>query len=124
MDKLVIYQNMAKLIAGSPIWRRPNIVTNVVMSEHCTLTVRILDAAKFTALIPLSLPTLCKLSFPIIGLKMPSLPTLALKSPKKFIWGIYLAHVPIPHRSCPSHHSFYPLLGMNIQNYDMKPASS
>jgi hypothetical protein len=34
----------------------------------------------FTALTPASLLISCKLSFPIVGLKMSSLPTLALKS--------------------------------------------
>jgi hypothetical protein len=49
---------------------------------------RFLDVAKFTTLIPLSLPTSCKLSFSIVGLKMSSLPTLALKSAKKCSYGI------------------------------------
>jgi hypothetical protein len=34
---------------------------------------------------PLSLLILCKLSFPVVGLKMSSLPTLALKSNRIFI---------------------------------------
>jgi hypothetical protein len=48
------------------------------------LTVRFLDVAKFTTLTPLSLLISSKLSFPIVALKMSSLPTLALKSLKKF----------------------------------------
>jgi hypothetical protein len=34
----------------------------------------------FTALTPISLLISCKLSFPVVGLKMSFLPTLALKS--------------------------------------------
>jgi hypothetical protein len=49
------------------------------------LTVRLLDVAKFTTLIPLSLLFLCKLSFPNVGIKMSSLLTLALKSPNKIL---------------------------------------
>jgi hypothetical protein len=41
------------------------------------LTIWFLDVAKFSTLTPLSLLTSCKLSFPIVGLKMSSLPTLA-----------------------------------------------
>jgi hypothetical protein len=46
---------------------------------HCTHD-RFLDITKFTAL---TLPSLisCKLSFPIVGLKISSVPTLALKCP-------------------------------------------
>jgi hypothetical protein len=59
----------------------------VVMLEH-TLD-RLLDVAKFTTLIPLSLLILCKFLFSVVGLKMSSLPTLALKSPNKsFMWDL------------------------------------
>jgi hypothetical protein len=44
-----------------------------------------LDVAKFTTLTPLSLLISCKLSFPIVGLKMSSLPTLAFKSHNKIV---------------------------------------
>jgi hypothetical protein len=47
---------------------------------------RFLDLAKFTALIPFSLLILCKLSFPIVGLKLSILLTLAMKSNEMFIW--------------------------------------
>jgi hypothetical protein len=75
---------------------------------------RFLDVAKFTTLTPLSLQISCKLSLPIVGLKMSSLPTLAFKSPNKiFMWylGNLSIYVPIPQRSYLSHHQFYPLLG-------------
>jgi hypothetical protein len=79
------------------------------------MAIKFLDVAEFTTLNLLSLLISRKPSFPIVGLKMPSLPTLALKSPKKtLIWylgGIYRIYLPIPHRSCLSHHQFYPLLG-------------
>jgi hypothetical protein len=47
------------------------------------LAVRFVDVANFTTLSALSLLILCKLSFPIVGSKMSSLPTLALKSHKQ-----------------------------------------
>jgi hypothetical protein len=74
-----IYQDMVNLIVGVPIWRCPNIFMNVAMREHCTFDNEIF--AKFTTRAPLSLLISCKLSFPTVGLKMSSLPTLALKSP-------------------------------------------
>jgi hypothetical protein len=60
------------------------------------LTLRFLDVEKFTNLTPLSLLISCKLSFPIVSLKMSSLPTLALKSPNRiFKW--YLGNVSNTH---------------------------
>jgi hypothetical protein len=53
-----------------------------------SFTVKFLDVAKFTNLTPLSLQISCKLSFPIVGLKMSSLPTLVLKSRKRISYGI------------------------------------
>jgi hypothetical protein len=51
------------------------------------LTLRFLDVAKFTNQTPLSLLILCKPAFPVVGLKMSSLPSVALKSPNRiFIW--------------------------------------
>jgi hypothetical protein len=78
------------------------------------LTVRFLDVAKLTTLTPLSLLVACRLSFPIVGLKMSSLPTLALKSPNKISYGtsgIYQKPVLVPHRTCPLYHQFYLQLG-------------
>jgi hypothetical protein len=70
------------------------------------LSVRFLDVVKFTTQIPLLLLLLIlfKPSLPIMKLKISSLPTLALKSPKQFsygVYGIYQTHVPIPRISCP-----------------------
>jgi hypothetical protein len=62
------------------------------------LTVRFLDVAKFST--PLSLQISCELSFPIVGLKLSSLPILILKSHNKiFIW--YLGNL-LNTRSCSS----------------------
>jgi len=47
----------------------------------------IFDVAKFTILTPLLLLSWRRLSFPIVGLKLSSLPNFALKSPNRiFIW--------------------------------------
>jgi hypothetical protein len=73
------------------------------------LSLRFLDVAKFASLTPLSLLISCKLSLPIVSLKMSSLPTLALKF-SYGIFGIYQTHVPVPRRSCPSHYQCYLLL--------------
>jgi hypothetical protein len=57
--------------------------------EYCDMgTMRFLDVAEFTTQTPLSLLISCKFSFPIVGLKMSSLPTLALKLPNKISYGI------------------------------------
>jgi hypothetical protein len=58
------------------------------MGEHCTFD-RFLDVAKFTTVTKLSLLISSNLSFPIVGLKISSVPILALKSPNKMLlWGI------------------------------------
>jgi len=44
------------------------------------LTTRFFDVVKFIILTPLSLLSLRRLSFPVVGLKIFSLPTFALKS--------------------------------------------
>jgi hypothetical protein len=77
-----VYQNMVNLIVSLSIRRYPSRFINVMKWEHCTSD-RFLDVAKFTTQTLLSLLILCK-PFPIIGLKMSSLPTLALKANKIF----------------------------------------
>jgi hypothetical protein len=75
------------------------------------LTVRFSDVAKFTTL---THAISCKLPFPIVGIKMSSLLTVALKSLPEIsygILGIYQMHIPVPQRSCPSHNQFYSVLG-------------
>jgi hypothetical protein len=59
-------------------------VTNILL-----LTLRFFDVEKFTTPTSLSLQISCKLSFPIVGLKMSSLPTSALKSLKN----IFILHL-------------------------------
>jgi hypothetical protein len=78
---------MVNLITGFPVWKHPSIFFDVAMWEHHPLTGRFLDVAKFTNITTLQLLNSCKLSFPIAGLKIFSLPTLALKSPNRiFVW--------------------------------------
>jgi hypothetical protein len=51
------------------------------------LRIRFFEVEKFTTLTPLSLLASCRLSLPIIGLKMSSLSTFGLKTPNKIlIW--------------------------------------
>jgi hypothetical protein len=42
---------------------------DVAMGEYCAFENEVLDVSKYTALTPLLLLILCKLSFPIVGLK-------------------------------------------------------
>jgi hypothetical protein len=72
-----VCENMVNLIASLSIRRCPSKFMNVTMWKHRTSR-RYLDMTKVST--PLSLLILCKLSFPIVGLKMSSLPALALKS--------------------------------------------
>jgi hypothetical protein len=82
-----IYQIMANLIVGFPIWGCPSVFMNVAMREHCIFDSEIFDVAKFTTLTPLSLLILCILSFPIVSLQFSSLPTLANELSKQiFVW--------------------------------------
>jgi hypothetical protein len=46
------------------------------------MTIRFLDVKEFATLTPLSLLISYKFSFPVVGLKIPSISTLLLKSPK------------------------------------------
>jgi len=73
------------------------------------LTIRFLDAAKFTILIPLSLLILYKLLLPIVVLIISSLPTFALKSPNRiFVW--YFGNWSSTGSSHLLYHHFYPQL--------------
>jgi hypothetical protein len=83
-----VYQNMVNLIGVFPSGDVKAKFMNVTMWEHCIFD-RFLDAANFSTLTPLSLLISCKLSFPIVGLKMSSLPTSAMKPPKRFSYSIY-----------------------------------
>jgi hypothetical protein len=63
---------------------------------------------------------LCKLSFPVVGLKMSSLPTLVLKPNKIFIW--YLWNLLTTHSSsfAPHKRKLSPVFSMsiNIENFN------
>ena len=81
--------------------------------EHTAVCNSIFGVAKFTILTPLSSLFWCKLSFPIVGLKISSLPTFALKSLKRiFVW--YLAKLSKTFsncsRQCLMNHHFSPHL--------------
>jgi hypothetical protein len=61
------------------------VFTNFTMRKHCTFDNYVLDVATFSTVTPLSLLISRKLSFPIVDLKISYPPTLALKSPNKFL---------------------------------------
>jgi len=65
------------------------------------LTTKFFDAAEFTILTQLSLLSCCRLSFPIVCLKVSSLPSCALKSPKRI-------PVLIPKKYCLLNHQVSP----------------
>jgi hypothetical protein len=72
-----------------------------------------------TTLSALSLLISCKLSLPTVGLKIYSLPTLALKSHNKVLYGtlgIYQIPVLVSHKTCPLCHQFYLQLGHELLN--------
>jgi hypothetical protein len=62
------------------------------MWKHCTFHCEIFRCGEVPAPIPLSLLILHKLSFPVVGLKMSYLPTLALKYPN-IIFILYLGNL-------------------------------
>jgi hypothetical protein len=86
------------------------------------LPVRFLDEVKLDTLTPLLLLLFaCWLSFTIVGLKMSSLPSLELKSPNKFsygISGIYQKPVLILYRTCPLYQQIY-LIIIRIITYPL-----
>jgi hypothetical protein len=114
LDCLHLFIRMWPLILGVHIWRCPSIFMNISISEYCILTLRFLDVAKFTTLTPLELLISCKFSFQIGGLKMFSLPTLAVKSRnlnvRMLLREFFQRYFPIPHRSYLSHLQFNSLL--------------
>jgi hypothetical protein len=80
---LPVYQSKVNRIVHFPIWRWSKYIY-----ECCNAITyfdyEIFRYGKFTILTPLSLLISCKLSLPIVSLKMPSLPTLAMKFHKNF----------------------------------------
>jgi hypothetical protein len=107
-----IYQNTVNLIVLFPLGDIQVNLRILRCGNILLLTVRFLNVAKFTTLTPVSLLISCKISFPNVGLKISSLPTLALKFNNFFIiFREFIVHVLFPHRSCSSYNQFYPLLG-------------
>jgi len=79
-----IYHDVFILVECFSVKRSPSVFTTVAISEHCTLDNHIFDAAKFTILTPLSLLISCKLSFPIVDVKIYSLPV--------FYWNLVIKY--------------------------------
>jgi hypothetical protein len=74
------------------------------------LTTTYFVVAKFTTLTPLSLLSSCKLSFPIVGLKVSSLPNFAVKFPNRIFmwyWGKWSNTCSNSYTICPLGHHFY-----------------
>jgi hypothetical protein len=83
-----VYQSTVNLVVSLFIRRCPSEYMNVMVWERHTFDNKIFGCAKVTTLTSLSLLISCKLSFTIVGLKMSSLPALALKPPTKFSYDI------------------------------------
>jgi hypothetical protein len=74
------YQNVVNMFVGFPIRKHQSKFMNITVWEHCSFDFLIWQRT------PLSLLNSCKLSFPIVWLKMSSMTTLALNcSNKMFI---------------------------------------
>jgi len=68
------------LILRFPISRSPSVFMNLTAWEHC-------DLDNVYCSNPVSLQISCNILFPIVGLKMSSIPNFALESPKRVtIW--------------------------------------
>ena len=83
-----IYQHVINLVIFFHIRRGPRLFINISAQEHsCSSQLSFFYEGKFTILTPLSLLNWCRLSLPIFGLKISSLPSFALKSPNRiFVW--------------------------------------
>jgi hypothetical protein len=62
-----IYQDMANLIVGVPIWRCPSMFKNVAMWEHRTFDNEIFRCGKFYYTNSIIITDFCKLSFANVG---------------------------------------------------------
>ena len=89
----LIYQDVSNLVVSLPIRRAPGVLMNFRCGKIVVLTTRFFDVAKCTILtlllllLLLLLSSWCRLWLPIVGLKIFSLPTFALKSPNIiFTW--------------------------------------
>jgi hypothetical protein len=107
-----IFESRLLSIGIWSVWLRvfPSVVQINLWMLRCgnieKLTVIFLDVPKFTALSQLSLLISYQLLFPVFGLKISSIPTLAVKSPNKifiFFYGIYGIPFVFLSRICPSY---------------------
>jgi hypothetical protein len=78
------YLNLICLFVRLSLRRGPTVYMNVWCGNIVLLTTKFSDVAKLTTLTPLSLLISCKPSFTIVGLKLSSLSTFALKPSNKF----------------------------------------
>jgi hypothetical protein len=116
---------MANLIVGFPIWRLPSQFLNVAVSEHCTLNSKTFICGKLYYSIIIT--NFVKLPFPIVGLKMPFLVTLALKSPNKMFIRVYSKFTEYMFQfliEAVIHTNCILCWCMNIQNNDITRATS
>jgi hypothetical protein len=94
----------------SPNLKSPAVFKNAAKSERSSLKNKFLDVSKFYTL-KLSLTLSCKLTFPAICLKIPSVSSFVLKPPHRISYGIWGNHgIPtgIPHTNCLlDHHLYY-----------------
>jgi len=81
-----IYQDVISLTVPFLTRRSPCYVW-ILWCGNILLTITLSNAAKVTTLTPLSQLISCKLSFPVVGLKIPSLPNFVMKSRKKNSYG-------------------------------------
>ena len=91
------------------------------------LTTRIFDVPKFTILTPVPLLSWCRLSFPIVTLKISSLPNFALKFHNRILvcyLGKWSETCCKAHKNCIWIITFLLIWCMHIQNNDITPATS
>ena len=95
-----IYQYMVNLVVSLTIREVQVYLWMFRWGNIVLLTTRFCDVAKLTSLTPLSLLSWWRLSCPIVGLKLFSLPTFALQSPSNiFIWYTATETLEIKHSS-------------------------
>ena len=106
-------QYVINLVVSFPIRRSSRLFVKVSVWEHRALNNLFFSVTKFTILTPSSLLSWCRLSFPIIGLKISSLPNFTLQSPNRIlIWylGKSSKTALIRHKNCLLNHQFSPHL--------------
>jgi hypothetical protein len=97
-------------LSMSEIIRSPSVFMSDEVWECCVLD-RFLEVAKFITLTPLSLLASCRLSLPIIGLKMSSLSAILLAKFSYGTWGIDQIPVIVLRKRYPLYHHIYLQLG-------------